>query len=71
MCKCLYCIKTFFGLNPENDPDIKLKIEKQLDFLHFWGGYSFNELKKMAIWRRKLYIEWTISNIEHLFGKKD
>lgn len=46
-------------------------LEKELNFLVFWGKYSRNELLYIPKWKRKLLVEWTIENLKKLYGSED
>jgi hypothetical protein len=67
---CLYCTRTFFGLNYE-DPNVKIALEKQLNFLTWWGKLSRQEAIRLPKWKRLLWIDLTIENLKRLYGEEE
>lgn len=70
MWKCLSYIRTFFGYNP-NNPSTRINIEKEVNFLVFWGKIDRYSVIHMPLWKRKLWVDLTLENLKMLYGKKD
>jgi len=62
--RCRLCILTFFGLTW----DYKVHLEKEINFLVFWGKIDRAQAIKMARWKRKLWVEMTSENLKLLYG---
>lgn len=48
-----------------------MNIEKQVDFLIFWGKRDRESVIHMPLWKRKWTIEQTIENLKILYGKNN
>jgi len=67
MWKCPFSTETFFGLNPK-DSKSKLDLEKEINFLVFFGKLSRSEAIRMPRWKRKQWVEWTVENLKLIYG---
>ena len=85
MWNCLCYIGTFFGQTSSNDPDEKIReeetrkfqaeakinLERQVNFLVFWGKLDRESVIRMPIRKRKLWIDLTIEQLRILYGTND
>lgn len=49
----------------------KIALQKELNFLVFWAKFDAYTVKRMPTAWRKKHIDWTIENLEILYGKKN
>jgi len=52
-------------LNPNSYPE---QLEKEINFLVFWGKLDRYSATRMPRWKRRKWIDWTIENLELIFG---
>lgn len=67
MWNCLCCIKTFFGRSYDNDED-KISLEREIQFLVYWGKLDRETAIHMPIFKRKIWIDLTIESVKKLYG---
>ena len=48
--------------------EAKINLEKQVNFLVFWGKLDRDSVIRMPIKKRKLWIDMTLENLRLLYG---